>query len=337
MVALKQIPALAPLGVSPSNGNVPVYDSGTGTWTPGTGGGLSAVAYQEYVDWLDNEIKTLTLSPALTTMGKCHVDVWQESPYDTDSNVKLLVCSETASGSTAFHDFSASNRTVTANNSAQHSNAQAKYGSTSALVTAGTQDSVSTGSSSDFDFGTGDFCIEFWMYRTGADWFSGFSTGGTTAYAVLMGFSDGLYVSSNGSSWNVFSGAAIGTSATTWHHIALVRYGTSLKLYRDGTAVPACTATIGAGDSLGSSAHGWEIGRWASSWATVYFEDLRITKGSARYTGDFTPPTSLWPAQSLWTLQTGFTSWLTATDTLKVRAPSSGSARTARVHVSGVT
>lgn len=298
-------------------------------------GGLTQLGYAEYTSWADNTIKTLTLDTAMATLAKAHVDVWQETPYETDANTLLLVCSEHSDGSVVFSDFSLSQRIVTPYAQTQHDTAQAKFGNSSIYINNTSETSLQIPASADFSFGTGDFTIEFWVRRSGGSWFSGLSTQGTTGYTILLGYNDALYVAKTGSgSWDVFNAAAIGTSANTWHHIALVRYGTSLKLYRDGTAVAACTATVAAGDTFGSSTLGWQMGRWGGAYCEMWVEDLRISN-TARYTADFTAPGSLWPATVSWVQKFDYTPWLTNTSTLKIRSPITIGSRTARVYVSG--
>jgi len=77
-------------------------------------------------------------------------------------------------------------------------------------------------------------------------------------------------------------------TANTWTHVALVRVSGTVTLYVNGTAVGSgsapgnCTGTnlvIGGYYSTGYLYNG-------------YLDDLRITKGVARYTANFTPPTS---------------------------------------------
>jgi hypothetical protein len=74
-----------------------------------------------------------------------------------------------------------------------------------------------------------------------------------------------------------------------WHHIALVRNGTAVKFYYDGVMKGSGT------DSTNLTATGIDIGYVFSggAWGSFYgyIDDLRITRGLARYTANFTPPT----------------------------------------------
>jgi len=80
-----------------------------------------------------------------------------------------------------------------------------------------------------------------------------------------------------------------------WHHIAVVRNGSSWVLYVDGTSRAANTWT-GTITAL-ASAQTW-IGKdqfYGSRDYLGYIDDLRITNGVARYTANFTPPTRPFP------------------------------------------
>ncbi len=79
----------------------------------------------------------------------------------------------------------------------------------------------------------------------------------------------------------------------TWYHVAVVRDGTTLRLFVDGTQVG--TASIGASDSIFNSTDGLTIGKLFSvtdgdGYFNGWIDDLRIVL-SALYHGDFTVPT----------------------------------------------
>jgi hypothetical protein len=80
-------------------------------------------------------------------------------------------------------------------------------------------------------------------------------------------------------------------SINTWYHIALVRSGTSVKLYVNGVNNGSATiasaigdatkiTTIGSGDAPGNDRF------------NGFISNVRIVKGTAVYTSNFTPPTS---------------------------------------------
>lgn len=155
------------------------------------------------------------------------------------------------------------------------------------------------------DFRTADFTIEFWIRFNNV---SSFQTIISNGYSPIItsGGAGWNVISVNGSIyfWEVFpsftvqnlsdSGAMV---ANQWYHIAIVRSGSSLKLYRDGVQVASTTTTtsfttpstaniyIGGGSSSG----------FDSNYLNGYLDDLRITSGLARYTANFTPPTEALP------------------------------------------
>jgi len=163
------------------------------------------------------------------------------------------------------------------------------------------------------EFGSGDFTIEFWWYPTstsrqalyhgsfGADWSIGIDYSGVSTNQKI-----GIWASSNGSSWNLLNadagGNAIGTTTVTqnaWNHIAYVRSGTTWMLFVNGNRDLNLTGI--SGSIVSRSTYQKGIGVWwnttAMAEASGYIDDLRITKGIARYTANFTPQTSQWQDQ----------------------------------------
>ena len=91
-----------------------------------------------------------------------------------------------------------------------------------------------------------------------------------------------------------------GISSNNWYHLAAVRNDTSLELFIDGQRVK--TATVSATQSIGNATLPLHIGAAVSSngsstsgYFEGYLDDLRVTKGYARYTETFTKPASTWP------------------------------------------
>jgi hypothetical protein len=218
-----------------------------------------------------------------------------------DSNVVLLVQSETTNGSTVFEDTGIHPNcphTVTPQDNAQHSTAQAKFGSSS-MHFDGTGDYLSVADpSDDFHFGTNDFTIDFWAYNLANG--SGGGTpnivqlGGTNFGATIGHLNSGLmkvYLSSNGTSWNMISGLSMGAlPGAAWVHYALVRSGDIFYTFRNGT--PVATYTI-AGSLYQPSADltvmRYYHTTYGASYYSGYIEELRISK-VARWTSAFTPP-----------------------------------------------
>jgi hypothetical protein len=187
------------------------------------------------------------------------------------------------------------------------STTQSKFGGSS--ISFPSNDSyLLTNPTTSLEFGSGDFTIEFWWYPTstarqalyhgsfGADWSIGIDYSSVSTNQKI-----GLWASSNGSSWNLINadaaGNGIGTITITqnaWNHIAYVRYGTTWMLFVNGVRDLNLTGISGSIASRPTYPKG--IGVWWNTTtmaeASGYIDDLRITKGIARYVQNFTPPTS---------------------------------------------
>lgn len=183
--------------------------------------------------------------------------------------------------------------------------AQYKYG-TASMYFDGTGDYLVGLYNPMYDLGAADFTIEFWMYPTAVGQSSVtyiFYIGSSGNYAPILigqaasGYGIVLYSSSSGSAWNLASGSSFGTAtANAWNHVALVRNGSNVYLCLNGTI----TTTLNWGTTalLSSSSNRPNIGSAtgvSNTFYTGYIDDLRITKGYARYTSNFTPPTSAFP------------------------------------------
>ena len=193
-------------------------------------------------------------------------------------------------------------KTVTANGNAQIDTAQYKFGGASALFD-GTGDWLSSGDSADWDFGTGDFTIDFWIRRNGVQtlyagpvqaqeisgngW--GFQFGDGTGFGLVGALFWSLRVS--GSSSNVVASTVV-IPDNTWTHIAVVRASGVLTFYQNGVAV----ASAGSYPAVNGGTGGLGIGRLATDSNNYYFngwiDELRVSKGIARWTSNFTPPTA---------------------------------------------
>ena len=93
-------------------------------------------------------------------------------------------------------------------------------------------------------------------------------------------------------SWDIATTQVLGSIHNeTWHHIAVVRSGSTLTTYVDGTSRGTDTISL----AMSPTSADVEIGQgvYTSSYPYEgYLDDIRITKGVARYTSNFTPPTA---------------------------------------------
>jgi hypothetical protein len=209
----------------------------------------------------------------------------------------LLMHFNGTNGSTTMTDNSKNNLTVTATNGAAISTAQSKFGGSSVLFD-GTNDYVSVTNNSAFDFGVGDFTIEYWEYRTLSSTLSPILSRHSNNYApYLIGWYDSsvaylsLYMSSNGSSWDIASGVSMGVITTNvWTHYAVTRQGNTFRTFQNGIQISTFTSAATFPAGVGPL----EIGRYEGTYYFKggYIDELRITKGIARYTSNFTPSTT---------------------------------------------
>jgi hypothetical protein len=158
---------------------------------------------------------------------------------------------------------------------------------------------VTNGDSNNFAFGSGNFTIEFWLYL---DTVSGTqniydgrpfgSVNATTPSIYMSGSSIRYFVSSA----DRITGGNLSTGV--WYHIALARSGTSTKLFIDGSQSGSTytDSTVYTSASnrpvIGADSNALNTG-----FLNGFIDDLRITKGVARYTANFTAPTKAFPDQ----------------------------------------
>lgn len=158
--------------------------------------------------------------------------------------------------------------------------------------------------SGDWVLGSGHFTVETFVYplSSNSQYFFVCQFG---ANAPNLGWV--LYVNaSNHLGWNVSTTGTnnlndlIGTTAltaNTWHHICVDYDGTKYRLYLDGVMEASSTTARNiyhpTGQNLGIGANS----NSSSWWFPGYMDEIRITKGVARYASDsgFTVPTAAFP------------------------------------------
>ncbi len=208
-----------------------------------------------------------------------------------DSFTKLLLHCDGADASTSFSDVSVggAHGAATVGGNAQVDTGQSKFGGAS-YQGDGTGDYLSWANNADWNLGGAgggnDFTIDFWVR---------FNSASTDECLIgpgnLAGTGWNLYVS-NVNDIRLYNGTASTIAWTrstgTWYHIAVVRNGTTVTWYRDGTSVgtfsdldlnnDGLAMRIGADTGGSFSLNGW-------------MDEIRISKGIARWTANFTPPT----------------------------------------------
>ena len=213
-------------------------------------------------------------------------------------NVTLLLHMDGANGSTTFTDNSYLQNTVTAEGGAVISTAQSKWGGASAYFdgVAGTRASVADSNPTAFEF-DGDFTIEAWVYPTASNLTREIvGRNSDVQDAWVLRIADGALQFYSGQGSQLF--ATAGTiELNQWTHVAVSRSGTSLRLFVAGIQAGS-TFTLSGPVFGGTGAFFIGGGTYPGfEWPFAgHIDDLRITKGVARYTANFTPPTVPFPS-----------------------------------------
>jgi len=206
------------------------------------------------------------------------------------NNVALLINGNGTNGSTSIIDSSSNSNTVAAFGNSQISNVQSKFGGSSVYFD-GSGDYFQTATNAGLALGSGAFTIEAWVRPANT----------TAGYRGIVGdnvYSDanGFALYQNGTAIEIWFGGSPATriinatnclTAGEYQHIAWTRSSTGVnRLFVNGVQR--------GGDSTNSTnltATTLRIGRVASGSSLYdfngYIDDLRITKGVARYTSDF--------------------------------------------------
>lgn len=190
--------------------------------------------------------------------------------------------------------------TATAFGNAAISATQSKFGGSSATFDgSGAHFSIPT--SEDFRLLDSDFTIEMWIYRTTDTTSTVMGKLSSATIESSFGLStivNGaidfvMYVGLSGHSVSSISGAV---PVSGWHHVAVTRTSNTLKIFVNGDLKGTNTALGGAVVNY-STAAALRIGGYGTEDTPFngYIDDVRITKGVARYTAPFTPPVAAFP------------------------------------------
>jgi hypothetical protein len=232
-------------------------------------------------------------------------DYFRSVPFWDDSvtgNETLLLNFNGTDGSTILTDDTGLN-TLTAYGNAQLDTALKKFG-TASLLLDGTGDYIDCPyDTSRFDWWTGDYTIDCWVYATSwTDWsivYSGYPVSlmvGNHDHNALSNYWSFGPITGGALSFYYWNGSApihIRSSNSVlatgqWIHIAMVHKDNTIYLFADGKCVDSMVIV----DTPTSSAsYKLTIGGWYNDYLTGQIDALRITKGTARYVPNFTAPT----------------------------------------------
>jgi len=213
------------------------------------------------------------------------------SPLTAITNTSLLLLTDNYS----IVNSTSTNLPVTINGGASISTAQFPTGMSSSLLFNGTTGYLSFPSNSAFAFGSGDFTIEYWLYAS--SWSPSFytvfdtrTTGLSSGYSDYINGSGVFNIYINNSTIYTMTGSL---STNTWTHIAVSRSGTSLRVFINGTqngSTVTNSTNLSDTNLLVAVNRGSTAGTISTSFFNGYISNVRVCKGTALYTANFTPP-----------------------------------------------
>lgn len=213
-----------------------------------------------------------------------------------DAFTKVLLHFDGANGGTAFPDVAAggSPHTWSAVN-AVTATANAKFGTSALQTVAGY---ISTPDSADFSLGSSDFTVDFWINHNGTSGLVGLAgqldvvgnVDSQSIYIYRTGVTGTISVSIRTAGIVGLTSTTVFASTSIWNHIAIVRSGSTVRLFVNG--VQEASASISG--PVNDSSTNWGIGRIGENSSfpasSVLIDEFRLSVGVARWTSNFTPP-----------------------------------------------
>lgn len=227
-----------------------------------------------------------------------------------DSATVLLLHMDGADASTTFTDSSDSAHTPTAVGDAQMDTDQKKFGSASGLFN-GTTDYVTYPDHANWFMGTGAFTTEAWVRFNDVNAYSGLFgqwVSDAERWDLLFAHitNELSFTVRTGGSYTVIAAGSFDPVVDTWYHIAIIRgwggVANAWAITVNGTQVGS---TVTDADPVPDYAAVFSVGASRVGQVTPYYlhgwlDEFRATKGTARWTSTFTPPSRAYQADSLY-------------------------------------
>ena len=272
----------------------------------------------KYVSGVSNHAETVRLIPFVFSteqayiieMGAGYARFYKDGGQiqTVDSYTMLLLHANGNDASTTFTDSGVTGYTVTAYDNAQIDTAQKKFGTASGLFD-GTGDYLSVPDSPDWFMSTGAFTVDFWVRFNAlpltanfGPLFSQYVDGNNHASFYLVN-NAGIY---SLTAYCISSGVInININKTwttpiinTWYHVALIRgWGGNADDWAitiNGTQIGSTTTDADAWPNIANT---FNIGKLVLAWTlNGWIDEFRVSKGIARWTANFTPPTVAYPS-----------------------------------------
>jgi hypothetical protein len=270
-----------------------IFADGTSTATSATVTGLTnGTAYVFRVAAV-NGVGTGSPSAATSSVTPTSSDPFFAS-------VSLLLHAD-GTGST-FVDSSPTPKTITAYGNATQSATQSRWGGKSAYFD-GDGDYL-TADSSAMAFGTGDFCIEFWLFITAAATNHPYGSALFDTRGISQSYSGfALFLNSSGVLTTFDANSAANASASSsvpfsqWVHIAAARSSGQQRVYVNGASVLSYSSGYNHSGTQLTIASTVDYRSSGSSFKLAgYIDDFRVTASARNYTGEAIPvPTAAFP------------------------------------------
>ena len=214
-----------------------------------------------------------------------------------DAFTKILLHMDGSNGGTTFTDIAAgaANSHAWTPTNAVTSTGTKKFGTAALETTAGF---ITTSDDSDFTLGSNDFALDFWINLNG---FSGSfnllgqsdAAANISSQSIMMSLVGGVLRATfqTLSATQAITGATNINGTSTFKHVAVSKIGTTVRLFLDG--VQDATGTL-TNANMQDGTGAWSIGRIGAITSlptTAFFDEFRLSVGTARgYSANFTPP-----------------------------------------------
>jgi len=263
------------------------YSAGLNTGTYSNGNGACAGSY--YLSGIAQAGLDSTGTGLNANDGLYYVNGSIANGYVDDKTV-LLMHMDGTDGSQSFVDSSNLNMSLSTNGNTSTSIAQSKFGGASGYFDG--QSYVRASYLSELNLRESDFTVEAWVYSTVTvpDYQAVVAAWDNDLANFVLGIKNGaaavLWPQSDSTLTEVTGGVI---QLNQWHHLAFSRLGSVGKLFLDGIPVATFTTSVpsqgpGSGILIG------KVGLYYDAYFfNGYIDELRITKGLARYTANFTP------------------------------------------------
>lgn len=158
----------------------------------------------------------------------------------------------------------------------------------------GVDDYLTLPNSSELQFGTSDFTIECWYNSSTVNGvfpqiigqFTS-SASGQWRCSTIFNSVDNLGFTYGTSSFvDYYTGVKVNDGL--WHHLVWCRSGNTLYIFKDGVLAGSTTITVSLGEASQATLVGYNS--YNNSYTKGYISNLRVVKGTALYTTNFTPP-----------------------------------------------